>query len=92
MNKKIAKELSEIAALLPIIYVEEEDKVIMSGADLNLSGYGEYRTFEKNKFYEVPIPLYRAVEHKQQLKDAFKRDKMRGVHNYIQTFCSKQIR
>lgn len=92
MNKKIAKELSEIAALLPIIYVEEEDKVLMTGAELNLTGYGEHRTFEKEKVYEVPIPLYRAVEHRQQLKDAFKRDKMQGVHNYIQTFCSKPIR
>ena len=92
MDKKIAKELSGIAALLPIIYTEEEDIVVMSGADLNLSGYGEHRTFEKDKFYEVPIPLYRAVEHKQQLKDAFKRDKMRGVHQYIQTFCSKPLR
>ena len=92
MDKKIAKELSEIAALLPIIYNEEEDTVIMSGAELNLSGYGEHRTFEKEKCYEVPIPLYRAVEHRQQLKDAFKRNKMAGVHEYIQNFCSKPIR
>lgn len=91
MRKDIAKELSEIAALLPIIYQEEEDKVIMSGAELNLSGYGEYRTFPKDKFYEVPIPLYRAVEHKQQLKDAFKKSGMKGVHHYIQTFCNKKI-
>jgi len=92
MDKKIAKELSEIAALLPIIYTEEEDKVLMTGAELNLTGYGEHRTFEKDKVYEVPIPLFRAVEHKQQLKDAFKRNKMQGVHHYIQTFCSKPIR
>ena len=92
MNKKIAKVLSEIAATLPVIYEEEEDKVLMTGEELNLSGYGEFRTFEKNKVYEVPIPLYRAVEHRQQLKDAFKRDQMQGVHDYIQNFCSKPLR
>ena len=92
MNKKIAKVLSEIAATLPIIYVEEEDKVLMTGAELNLTGYGEHRTFNKSEVFEVPIPLYRAVEHRQQLKDAFKRNKMLGVHNYIQTFCSKPLR
>lgn len=91
MKKDIAKKLSEIADLLPVIYQEEDDVVIMSGDELNLTGYGEYRIFEKNKLYEVPIPLYRAVEHKQQLKDAFKRYGMKGVHNYIQTFCNKKI-
>jgi len=89
MDKKIAKELSEIAKKLPIVFNQEEEIIHMSGEELNLTGYGEHRTFEKNKYYEVPVPLFRAVEHRQQLKDAFKKDKMNGVHNYIQTFCNK---
>ena len=85
MDKGIAKRLREIAEMLPTVYNEESEIIYMSGEDLNLSGYGEYRKYDREKFYEVPMPLFRAVEHKQQLKDAFKKGQMQGVHQYIQS-------
>lgn len=84
MKKSIAKELSEIANTLPLKFIEETEMWPMSGADLNLSGYGEHRKFDKDKYYEVPMPLFRAVEHKQQLKDALKKYGLKGVREYVQ--------
>ena len=83
MKKSIHTELNRLAAKMPLIFIEESEIIAMSGADLNLTPLGDAFRLEKDKYYQVPVPLFRAVEHKQQLKDAFKRSGMTGVRDYV---------
>lgn len=84
MDKQIAKQLREISDMLPLVFEHETETVLWTGADLNLTPYGDKIRFEANKLYPLQVPVMRAVEHRQQVKDAFKRDGMKGVNLYIQ--------
>lgn len=85
MKKKIAKQLNKFVKEIPLIFNEEPIVIQMYGWELNLSYYGEFRKFDKNTLYDVPFVQYRAVEHKQQLKDFVKRDGADGISKYIQS-------
>lgn len=84
MNKVIANKLTGLAEKLPLVFEEKEDKVLMTGAELKLTPYDDLMKLEPTKIYEVPIPKYVAVEHRLQLKDAFKKQGMEGVNRYVQ--------
>lgn len=85
MRKKIAKHIKSISDNLPTVYTESEEMIEMSGYWLNRSGYGEVRKFNEKMLYAVPVPVFKAVGHRHQLKDAFKRDQIIGVKDYIRS-------
>lgn len=83
MKKDIAKQLNKFADELPLVYNVEEITITETGERLDLSAYGEKRKFEKNKLYELPFIQLRAVEHKQQIKDAYKSGGIARVKGYV---------
>jgi hypothetical protein len=82
MKKDIAKQLSDLADELPTVFDTRIGSVLMSGEELNLTPLGDKQRFDKEQVYSVPVPEYHAVEHRQQLKDAYKRLGMEGVREY----------
>jgi hypothetical protein len=82
MKKDIAKQLSELADELPTVFETKIGSVLMEGWELNLTTLADKQPFDKDKVYSVPVPEYHAVEHRQQLKDAYKRAGMEGVRQY----------
>ena len=85
MKKSVAKILNEFAEKLPVFFDVEYEKVPMFGWELMLTPIGDRQKLEKETIYEIEVPVYRAVEHKQQLKDAFKRGGVKEVENYFTT-------
>lgn len=82
MKKDIAKQLSELADELPTVFEMRMGTTLMTGDELNLTPLGDKQPFERDTVYSVPVPEYHAVEHRQQLKDAYKRSGMQGVRDY----------
>ena len=89
MKKAISKHLNELAEKLPIGYDVEPVTIQLTGYELNRSGYGETRKFKDTYLYEIPFFQLRAVEHKQQLKDAYKRDGINGFNKYMDSLIQK---
>lgn len=89
MKKSIAKQLNQFATELPKVYVTENIVIQELGYWLNRSFYGEFQEFEDDKFYEIPFIQLRAVEHKQQLKDAVKKLGAKGITNYCNNLMKK---
>lgn len=89
MNHHIAKQLNEVAATMPLVFVWETRPVLMKGWELNLTPLGEGVTFEKDTDYEIPVPCMVAVEHKQQIKDAYKRGGLPAVQAYHRQVMDK---
>jgi hypothetical protein len=85
MQKKVAKHLSDLADTLPLVFELEYEEAIYTGEEMNLSGYGETKHYEKGKYYKVTdLPVFRAVEHRQQLKDAWKKGGLEEVKGYYE--------
>jgi len=89
MKKGITTQLNEVAKTMPTIFEWDEEDVVFTGAEMNLTPFGEEEVFDKDKFYKVKMPLLRAVEHKQQIKDAYKRGGLIEVKKYHQQVINK---
>lgn len=88
MRKSIAKELNNVADEMPIIFDEKVETRMMLGRDLKLTPL-EHLVLSDTDFYPVEVPIFVAVEHKQQLKDAYKRGGMDECKKYIDQVFSK---
>lgn len=85
MQKRVAKHLFDLAETLPTIFELEYEEAIYTGEEMNLSGYGETTRYDNKKFYKSKdLPVFRAVEHKQQLKDAWKKGGLEEVMGYCE--------
>lgn len=89
MRKDIAKELNKIAASIPLVFDWSTEKIIMKGWELNLTPFGDHYKYIAEEDYEVDVPVMIAVEHKQQVKDAYKRGGSAAVHQYYQSVKAK---
>jgi len=89
MKKDIASRLNEVAASMPIIFEWKTESILMKGWELNLTPLGDIYRLEKEKDYTVEVPVMVAVEHKQQLKDAYKRGGMPEVIRYHRSVMDK---
>lgn len=89
MKKNIATKLNDIAENLPTIWEWELGLAEFTGEEMNLSGFGETEKFDRLIIYSVEVPQMRAVEHKQQLKDAYKRGGDRAVELYVNGVIKK---
>ena len=61
---------------------------MMLGRDLKLTPL-EFMVTSDTDFYPVEVPIFVAVEHKQQLKDAYKRGGMDECKKYIDNVFAK---
>ena len=83
MNKEVAARLNKIAERLPKLFMEHKDIVKMKGSELLLTpAADQYVIINPEGWYDIEIPKYVAVEHKQQLKDAYKRGGWKAVDLY----------
>ena len=62
---------------------------VFTGEEMNLSFFGESEEFIKDEMYMVPMPALVATEHKQQVKDAYKRGGLPAVQQYHQSVIAK---
>jgi hypothetical protein len=90
MNKSIAKELNSVANDMPIVYDVKTEVRMMTGKDLRLTPL-EWMVMDDNELYPVEVPMFVAVEHKQQIKDAYKRGGMDGAKRYIDSVFAKIV-
>jgi len=88
MKKNTAKLLNEFSEKLPLVFDVEYEYVPMFGWELKLTPLWT-DSLDKEEIYYVEVPLFRAVEHKQQLKDAYKRGGIPEVQNYFSTILKK---
>lgn len=89
MKSSIARQLNEVARTMPHVFEWHEGSVEWTGADLNLTPMGDKHRFDPDKLYTISMPYMQAVEHKQQLKDAYKRGGMQEVKNYHRSVMDK---
>jgi hypothetical protein len=82
MKKPIVQSIRKLADSLPQVFEEKEDTVLMSGLELRLTPFADWQELEPETLYAVPIPMYIAVDHYQQLKDAFKRGGVQALQSY----------
>lgn len=72
MRRQIATTLREIAETMPTVFDMQDDWVMWSGRDLLLTPMAD-KVDDKDALYKVWCPKLVAVDHRHQLKDAFKR-------------------
>lgn len=82
MNNRVSKQLNEIADGLPLLFKWVDAPEEFTGAELNLTPLGEIIHYEPDVMYAVMMPALEATEHKQQIKDAYKRGGMPAVEAY----------
>jgi len=93
MKKHISSRLEEVAKSLPLIFEWTTYPEKFYGWELNLTPLKEkFGKFEKDKVYEYPMPALRAVEHHQQLKDAYKNKGIEGVETYYNNVMDKAMK
>jgi hypothetical protein len=81
MNKQIASKLNEVAAGMPVVFEWKTELVLMAGWELKLTPLEKFVKSDE-ELYQIEVPVMVAVEHKQQLKDAYKRGGMEAVQAY----------
>jgi hypothetical protein len=89
MKNNIARQLNEVAKGMPLVYEWHEGSGQWSGSDLNLTPMGDKYKFDPDKLYTISMPYMQAVEHKQQLKDAYKRGGFEEVKKYHRSVMDK---
>lgn len=89
MKKPIVQSLARLAETLPQVFEQKEDTVLMSGAELMLTPYADMQPLEREQLYEVPVPMFIAVDHYQQLKDALKKGGVEAVQHYADSVMYK---
>lgn len=88
MNNEIARKLNLVADGMPLLFKWVEVPEIFTGAELNLSPLGEFERFDPNGSFTVMMPAQKATEHRQQIKDAYKRGGMEEVKRYHTEFMA----
>jgi len=85
----VATQLNKLAETTPVVFDWVLIPEIFTGAELNLSPLAETQTFEPTAMYTVNMPAMLAVNHKQQIKDAYKRGGFPAVKEYHQSVMAK---
>lgn len=89
MKKDIAKQLSDLANSLPVVFEWEMMPEEFTGEELNLTPFGDHQKFNKEEKYEVYMPTLVANFHKQQFKDAYKKGGLPAVEKYRNDILDK---
>ena len=88
MKKDIASKLNEVASTMPIVFEWKTEQITMKGWELKLTPLDNKR-LENESDYFLEVPCMVAIEHKQQLKDAYKRGGMDEVVKYHKSVMDK---
>lgn len=88
MKKETANRLKVIAGRLPVVFNEQTELVPFTVRELKLTPYFENTRrmvvgASDDHVVNVPMPKFVAVEHEQQLKDAYKRGGDHEVEEYV---------
>lgn len=90
IKKDVAIQLRMIANSTPLLFEWIMLPTPFLGEDLNLTPLKTKDVkFESGVTYEIPMPHLRAVEHYQQLKDAYKKNGWQGVKEYHRIVIDK---
>lgn len=89
MKHEIAKQLNEVARTMPRVFEWYLEPTIVEGSWLMHSPIAERQRIEPDKMYTIDLPVLRALDHKQQLKDAYKRGGFAAVKEYHSSVLAK---
>lgn len=89
MRKDIVQQLHKAAETTPLVFEWIEVPEIFTAEELHLTPFADIMQLEPGAKYEVPMPALRAVEHKQQFKDAYKRGGWPAVKEYHSSVMAK---
>lgn len=86
MKKADTKAIKHLTGNLPPLVEVVPCKYVLTGADLMLGGY---KDLEPEKLYEIDSYAIHTISHEPKLKDAFKRNGVEGVRQYVEEAKSK---
>ena len=89
MKHHIAKQLNEVADTMPKVFEWEMEMTVVEGDWLQFSPIADKQSIDPAQFYKVLLPVARAVDHKQQVKDAYKRGGLEEVRQYHRSVMDK---
>ena len=89
--KKLTKELKRIADTLPEQYDIAQQKCLLTGRDIHLSGLDTKDYPMDETEYTIDIPVYLIVNHKRALAKAYKINGLKSVIDYVNSCYSKPI-
>jgi hypothetical protein len=88
MKKDVSSWLRRVAERLPRIFEEFPDTYLAHGWELKLTPVADQMELVDDQLYTVPIPKYVSVDHRHQLKDAYKR----GGEEAVAKYCLNVLR
>ena len=89
MKKHIAKQLNEVAATMPTVLEWGMEAQEVEGSWLIHGPIADRQPIDPTKMYRIDLPVLRGVDHKQQVKDAYKRGGMEAVKAYHRSVIDK---
>lgn len=90
MKKNIAQQLNAAAESTPLVFEWILLPEIFKGWELNLTPIADINPpFEPEEDYSFDMPAMRAVNHKQQFKDAYNRGGWQAVKEYHTSVMAK---
>ena len=89
MKHHIAKQLNEVAATMPRVFTWTMEPEVVEGSWLMHSPIADRQKIDPQLSYRVLLPVAKAVDHKQQIKDAYKRGGMEAVKAYHRSVIDK---
>lgn len=89
MKKNIAHQLNMAALSTPLVLEWVEIEETFTAEELWLTPYADVMALVAGALYTVLMPAQRAVEHKQQFKDAYKRGGWLEVKKYHRSVIDK---
>lgn len=89
MKKHIAKQLNQVAATMPTVMEWSMESEEVEGSWLIHSPIADSQPIDPNKTYRILLPVLRGVDHKQQVKDAYKRGGLEAVKQYHRSVMNK---
>lgn len=82
-TKKLGKEINRIAKSLPELYGLHQQKRIMTGRDVHLSGLDTEGIPMNDVEFTIEIPVYVRINHKRLLSKAYKRNGLISIIDYV---------
>lgn len=89
MKANIARQLNEVAETMPLVFEWEMRPETVEGSWLKYSPIADRQPIDPDQDYNIELPVMVAVEHKQQVKDAYKRGGFEAVREYHRSVMNK---
>lgn len=90
--KDIESFISQISDRLPPFKQVGNDVEYYFGKELKLTGVSHFKgvPLDDNEIYSVDMPILQSIDHKTALRNAWLRNGLQGIYNYIQPYIGME--